>query len=530
MVQYTYDKPSQSPMESPHWKSLEHKEADRLLLNLADLKAAFSSDVTSSSGIIDHSRLALWSCVFGYCEALTTHKQPNSRYNIYPIPLDALARLVSNEFKPEAADTHRETAQAVSNWIWGKVASKSNAKDELHANSLYVVLRGNIDGKSIDCFGAALCTVIGLRQLGFHKSMLTLSEDHAYESHEEDDTSGSNSNRRMCTCEVAVPGNTKIMKAKRGQETANTFEANIKSKLTPETSWLYMGTAPVYCQTAPMILAAALGNLNSLIDHKGIRSEVNSVPLMKMKQELLWILKDAGHLDMFPFALCELGYTEEHLTSPRGDERIEVLELTPDPVTGIEALYHQAIECSKAHYNDKQVYPYCYMGFFHKDGGKDEEYRLAVAVKYFGKAAQVARQYSYEWGDSLQLVRTMTKLSEYICLEILSEEHGAWKEENNAVDCGKQLITFFDHLLCWEERCNERFLPILQPDHKTGITKAWQLLSHSARTKVFDRAATTSRRLSGSLGTALQAPKLSITDLHLSIVFEGKRQRKRKAP
>ena len=526
MVEYIYDEPAANPKESPHWKALEHKEGDLLVQSLTDLKKAFAADTApSSDNIAESTRLALWSCVFGYCEALTTHKQSSRRYGRFPIPLDALSRLVANEFKPEAGNTHRETAQTVSNWIWGRVTSKSNVKDELHANSLYVVLRGNIDGKSIDCFGAALCTVIGLRRLGFSNSILTLSEDHAYESHEEEGKS-----LKMCTCEVAVPGNTKIVKSRRGQETAKTFEANQKSKLTAETSWLYMGAAPVYCQTAPMILAAALGNLNCLIDHKGITYEVNSVPLMKLKRELLWILKDAGHLDMFPFALCELGYTEEHLTSPRGDQRLEIPELSTHPVTGIEALYHQAIQCSRNHYKDMQVYPYCYMGFFHKDGGKDEEYRLAVALEYFGKAAEVASQYSYEWGDTLQLVKTMTKLSEYICLEILNEEKVAWKEEKNAVTCGKQLLNFFDHLLCWEERCNEQFLPILRPDHKTGITKAWQLLSHNVRTKVFDGATPASRRLRELLGTALQSPKLSVTDLHLTLLSEGKRQRKRKAP
>lgn len=522
MVEYVYDSPITSPLESPHWQSLDHKEGDQLIQNLAELKEIFSSAMSSSSSAANNDEiLALWSCLLGYCEALCTHKQ--HRYSIYPIPVDALQRLASNEFTPPLADTHRSSAQVVSNWIWGKVVSKSNLKDELHANSLYVVLRGRVDGKSVDCFGAALCTVIGLRQLGFHNSVLTLSEDHAYESHEEEKTT--------CTCEVAIPGNTKAQKAKRGQETGKTFQLG-KSLLTPQTSWLYMGMAPVYCRTVPMIVAAALSNMNPLIESKGRSLEVNSEPLLTVKRELLWILKDAGHIDRFPFALCELGWSEEHCTSPRGDAKISIPKLAPVPVTGIESLYHEAIVCSRTHHDDKQVYPYCYMGFYHKDGGQDEEYRLGVALQYFCEAARVASGYSYEWGDTLQLLKTMTKLSEFICYEILScdDVPRAWTEEANAVTCGRWLFTFFDHLLLWEERTNETFLPILTSNHKTGIAKAFALLAHDVRTKVFASETLTinSKRLKGPLGAALQAPKVSLSDMHLTIISESKRQRKRK--
>jgi hypothetical protein len=518
MVEYIYDKATTCPRESAHWKALVHHDGDTMIHNLDELKTIFWSEVMAPNS---DERLAVWSCVLGYCEALSTSKK--NRFAVYPIPFSALERLVSEEFVPPSAVTHRLAAQAVSNWIWAQVVPKSNAKDELHANSLYVVLRGRLDGKSLDCFGAALCTVIGLRKLGFHNSSLTLSEDHAYESHRDGD--------QTCTCEVATPGNTKAQKAKRGQETALTFRGRT-STLTPETSWLYMATCPVYCRTPPIIVAAALANLNPLIETKPRMSEINSEALLEMKRELLWILKDAGHLDQFPFALCELGWSEEHCTSPRGDATVSIPELAPVPVTGIEALYHEAILCSRIHYNDKQVYPYCYMGFFHKDGGQDEEDRLGLALQYFSDAARVASGYTYEWGDTLQLLKTMTKLSEFICFEILSHKEAPriWKEEANAITCGIWLLTFFDHLLVWEERTNEQFLPILKANHATGIAKAFSLLGHDLRVKIFATATMvlTSKRLSGSLLDALQASKVSLTDMHMNIVSESRRPRKRK--
>lgn len=523
MGEYLYDSPSLSPKESAHWNSLEHKEGDQAIENLEELTAVFSESIEDQTCCC-----ALWSCLFGYCEALCTHKDDARRFNIYPIPIDALKRLVASEFHPPPAartaslEAHRLSAQAVSNWIWSKVVSKSNAKDEKHANSVYVVLRGAVDGKSVDCFGAALATVIGLRRLGFASSSLTLSEDHAYESHPGDANS-------ICTCEIAIPGNTKAQKAKRGQETGKTFDK--RSKLSPATSWLYMGNDAVYCRTPPMILAAALANLNCLIDSKGNTMELNSEPLMLVKRELLWVLKDKGHLSMFPFAICELGWSEEHLTSTRGDTRVSIPALASVPVTTIEALYDEAIICCKEHYNDKQAYPYCYLGFFHKDGGQEEEDRLAVALKYFGEAARVASGYMYEWGDSLQLTKVMAKLSEFIVAEILNNDNDprVWKRDENAIECARWLFNFYDCLLLWEERSGEpSFLSVCKSNHKTGISKSFSLLSKEVRTKGFERHDSRSKRLQGPLVAALSAEKVSLSDMHLTIIAETGRRRKRK--
>ena len=524
MVEYIYDNPELDPRRSPHWKSLDHRDGDFLIENMEQLICKFKSAVSATEKL----DIATWSCVLGYCEALSTHKQV--RYSLFPIPIDSLRRLVETDFTlPAVAETHRKTVQTVSNWVWSKVVSKSNAKDEQHANSLYIVLRGSVDGKSIDCFGAALSTVIGMRRLGFDNSVLSLSEDHAYESHTIHPSDGDNATK-FCTCEVAIPGNTKSQKSKRAKETAETFQKN--SALTPQTSWLYMGMAPIECKTEYMICAAALANLNALIG-SSTSTERYSEPLLLVKRDLLWILKDAGHLDSFPFALCELGYCEEHCTSDRGEARFTITALASVSVTAMEGLYHQAISCCIDQYQDKQVYPYCYMGFFHKDGGQEEgeEDRLVASVRYFSQASRVASQYKYEWGDSLQLTKVMTRISEYVVHEILAKNKTPrkWTDKKNAVDVGRWLARFFDNLFLWEELTNEQFLSILKANYKTGIGKAFSLLSCEIRANIFtDDLPLQSKRLKGSLRAALQTKKVAVSDMHLIIIADEGRGRRRK--
>ena len=220
-----------SPQKSRHWECLVHEEGDALIHSLEELKDRFSSDVGVSaapgqrkelsvatatiptttattdgrdgSSMVRERRkrttggalMALWSCVAGYCEALSTHKDPTRRYRIFPVPIDALERLVQTEFRskilaPAAAlalalasaetasnndvnaeaeadrhqASHRSVVRAVANAVWDS-AVNSSKKDEEHANSLYVCLRGHIDHKSIDCLGSSVTTVAGLKVL-----------------------------------------------------------------------------------------------------------------------------------------------------------------------------------------------------------------------------------------------------------------------------------------------------------------------------------------------------------------------------
>lgn len=536
-VEYRYDKSDDPPNNSSHWKELgAHRETDVMLRTLESVKCQFRHDVSHN----DPRFMALWSCLLGYCEALTTHK--THRYSLYPIPYSALERLVASEFRLPTTPgmVHRQAAQTISNWVWSKVKSKSNVKDELHANSLYIVLRGLVDGKSVDCFGAALVTVIGLRLQGFSSSVLTLSEDHAYESHTESPTGsdgGVSSSGIFHTCEVAIPGNTQAQQKKRGQEISHTFREG--SALTPETSWLYMGRSPVRCDSNSSILAAAIANMNPMIETK-VSLEVNSLELMELKRELLWILYDMNSLARFPFALCELGWSEEHITSPRGEKMVELPGVSL-PVTKMEALYHEAIQCCQTHFQDLQVYPYCYLGYFHKDFRPDEEYRACLAVQYYAEAARVASTYKYEWGDScrchtcyvvfitlklassVQLTKVMSKISLYIVQEILlvEDKPRIWFDKDAEVSMAQQLARFFDHLLAWEENAQEKFLPILQKGSKTGISKAFALLSVDTRLVAYTPEFCSTLRSERMKRIPLSDPKkLVISDeSHLALIL-----------
>ena len=541
-MEYIYVESSQAPQASMHWQSLRHQEGDVCIENVQALQAQLVADLAAAEDNKNAAQLdvAVWSALLGYCEALCTSTTATERYNPYPIPLDALRRLVQEEFTPPPTDdsSQRQAARDVSNWVWSKVMAKSNVKDEKHANSLYTVLRGHIDKKSVDCFGAALVTVVGLRrrQISSTKQPATnvslqLSEDHAYAR------LGSE------TYEVAIPGNTKAQKQKRGQEVAQTFadkkpkqsSSSSPQQLTPATSWLYMADHAVSCDTAPLILAAALANVNCLIDTKAGTYERYSQPLLLIKRELLWTLYDAGHLSKFPFALCELGWAEEHATSPRGEANVSMeWESNTIQVTKMEHLYHEAIQSSKEHYADKQVYPYCYMAFYHKDGGQQEEYRLALAMQFFAQAARVASTYQYEWGDTLQLTKVFVKVSEFVVSEILTDpvasQPRTWRESKNAVECGKWLMAFFDYLLLWEEFSgSDSFLPICQGSHKTGIARAFALLSVDIRKQALEAFVDVkSRRFQGPLRTALAADKVAISEMHLTIVSDSTRQRRKR--
>jgi hypothetical protein len=402
-----YDSPSRPPDESLHWKRVlgdSIPKEQELFSTHEELIVAFQSDVYSFNSCTkkeSYIKIAFWSCIIGYCEALSTHKDEGRRYSIYPVPLAGIRRLV-DEFvelvhsgsagkQAVSNSVHRSTVQTVSNSIWKRAQNKSQMKDELHANSLYICLCGDLDNKSLDCFGAALLTSMGMNILGFG-SLLTLSEDHAYESHYEGDadeetsaaviTDGTVSSdsktptySKRATCEVAIPGNTKASQSKRGREIAATF-ADLKSTITPETSWLYMADNAVVCDTPGMVLAAMLGNVNCDVEkvkktsNNDGKPQVVSSALCKIKRDMLWILYDGGHMTKFPFALMELGECEEHFGSERGMKWVEVGDLIRNQdedenklgvqtwVLWNEKLFLDAINVSRTAYNDAQVYPY----------------------------------------------------------------------------------------------------------------------------------------------------------------------------
>jgi hypothetical protein len=587
------------PENSLHWQGLSHQPSDNFALNVGQLAELFRQDIRRPSPSPVY--LALWSCIGGYCEALSTHKDETRRFSIFPVPIDAITRLVQNEFvawinnfdlSPDRT-THRTAAKAIANAVWKRVISKPSARDELHANSLYVWLRGSIDKKAIDCFGSAVIVISALKNACYEQSYLTLSEDHAYESHPKEDGDAHPSLGECATCEVAIPGNTNAAKEKRGKEISDTFTSNVhrQSTLTPLTSWLYMAASPVVCKSIPMALAAAMGNINCHIEKKQGKS-IASRDLYEIKRDLLWVLYDEGCLDGFPFALSELGDCEENLSSPRGLEWVTLDGLDDEEILVNEKLFIESILVSRKVYGNVQIYPYCYAGHYHKDAGREstaEEYRLVEAMRLYCLAAQVASGYMYEVGDSLQLVKTLTKIAELVAEDMFSadgdddnDNSGSssskskliprqWTCRENAVAIGTWLLGFFDSCLLWEERSGgedtegKRFVEILNPSHKHGLSKLFLLLDCDVREDVISRVYSAcsssgvssddteesflngtitetklqyfrkpkSSRLgskSSPLATALSKKKISIGDLELAIPGpEGGRRRKKKA-
>jgi menin len=68
-------------------------------------------------------------------------------------------------------------------------------------------------------------------------------------------------------------------------------------------------------------------------------------------QKLLWLLYDNGHLSKYPAALATLADMEE----------VKATEGRPLS----SAIYVQAIESARLHYDNMHVYPYTYYGNYH---------------------------------------------------------------------------------------------------------------------------------------------------------------------
>ena len=94
-----HDNPSKPPQESLHWKrvvgdDITANQPKDLINSHEELIKAFQTDVSDVSSIksssnnkLDYTKLALWSIIIGYCEALATHKDETRRFSIFPIPL-----------------------------------------------------------------------------------------------------------------------------------------------------------------------------------------------------------------------------------------------------------------------------------------------------------------------------------------------------------------------------------------------------------------------------------------------------------
>jgi hypothetical protein len=224
-----------------------------------------------------------------------------------------------------------------------------------------------------------------------------------------------------------------------------------------------------------------------------------SLPLYRMKRDMLWILHDRGAMTAFPFALMELGECEEHIGSPRGMEWVDASDLLQGGGGGeggttlvlrTEKLFLDAIHVSRTVYGDGQVYPYLYCGHYHRDAGRDdgEEYRLVESLRLYAEAARVASSYRYDARDCLPLMKHFTTVASLIMYDILlspTRDRGGgiaitndvsreWHGRDNAIAAATWLIGFFDSLLLWEEREQNAFVEVIDVRHKHSMARLFQ--------------------------------------------------------
>ena len=183
------------------------------------------------------------------------------------------------------AHASRALVKRVSDIIWNTLA-KNHYKDRPHLQSLYSYLTG---GK-LDCFGAAFAVVAGCQLLGFSDVHLAVAEDHAWVVF---GPAGE-------TAEVTWHG--RGAEDRRGQPVQPDRAA---------ASWLYCGGRPVVCSRAEEVAALVSGM------SPAIAPALDSLEVGVLQQELLWLLRDLGHLDRYPMALGKFFSELENTTLVR---------------------------------------------------------------------------------------------------------------------------------------------------------------------------------------------------------------------
>ena len=315
-----------------------------------------------------------------------------------------------------------------------------------------------------------------------------------------------------------------------------------------------------------MMIAAIIGNINCTIGNgnkNGGKSNSStgtvtptmvSVPLYRLKRDLLWCLYDGQYINKFPFALIELGDCEDHCCSSRGETVVKSPQLSSQSsstihVLQLEQLFLEAISSCKTYYNDSQTYPYFYAGHYHKDAGLDlgasQEYRLVEAIRLYAQASRVAStHYIYDSKDSLYLMKHMTIIASLIYLDILTtttttttgeppepstkevppkqqkkkEERRprTWAYRENAIAAGTWLLGFYDSLFFWEEKCGQQtFVEICTREHKYALSNLFQTYDdQTIRQEIVDHlfrgAATTSEDNTGGGGDNIMTPSSDI--------------------
>ena len=82
-MKVAFDAPGAHPSGSVHWLRLSHRPGDAVLHTQSELVACLAEGV--GLGAEPEPELGLWSCIFGYCEALATHRDPARRFALFPV-------------------------------------------------------------------------------------------------------------------------------------------------------------------------------------------------------------------------------------------------------------------------------------------------------------------------------------------------------------------------------------------------------------------------------------------------------------
>jgi len=319
----------------------------------------------------------------------------------------------------------RGLVKRVSDIVWNTL-SKSHYKDRAHLQSIYSYLTGN----KLDCFGVAFAVVAGCQVLGFSDVHLALSEDHAWVVFGEEAE----------TAEVTWHG--KGNEDKRGQSVEET---------KARASWLYVGGRPVVCSRHEEV-AALVSSINPAIS-----SNMDSLEVGVLQQELLWLCYDLGHLEKYPMALGNLGDLEE-------------ISSTPGRPTSKD-IFEEAVSVNQRIYGSFHVYPYTYSaGYRYRQGD------FKGALKAWAEAAGVVKRYKYSKDDE-EIYKEFMEINNELIPHILKTEETVLQDAN----CYSHLLQFYDGLCSWEE---DSATPVLHTGWVKPIVKSFMSFDHNVRSQV----------------------------------------------
>jgi len=319
----------------------------------------------------------------------------------------------------------RALVKRVSDIVWNTL-SKSQYKDRAHLQSIYSYLTGN----KLDCFGVAFAVVAGCQVLGFSDVHLALSEDHAWVVFGEDSQ----------TAEVTWHG--KGNEDKRGQSVEEDKARN---------SWLYVGGKPVVCSRHEEV-AALVSSINPAIS-----SNMDSIEVGVLQQELLWLCYDLGHLEKYPMALGNLGDLEEISSTPGRPSSKDIFE--------------EAVKVNQKIYNSFHVYPHTYSaGYRYRQG----DYKGALAA--WAEAASVVKRYKYSKDDE-EIYKEFMEINNELIPHILKTEENILQDVTSYC----HLLQFYDGLCSWEE---DSATPVLHTGWVKPIVKSFMSFDYNVRNKI----------------------------------------------